>query len=102
MRDPEGKMYEEQLKSLGLFSTEKRRQETSRQLTAPHRVDMWMLISPLSDQQYDLREWNGVEEIQVASQEKFFTEGVFGHWNRHPVVMAPSLMEFKKHLENGL
>ena len=32
------------------------------------------------------------------------TKRVFGHWNRlcSAVVMALSLMEFKKHLENAL
>ncbi|KFO04291.1 hypothetical protein N312_03945, partial [Balearica regulorum gibbericeps] len=34
----------------------------------------------------------------------FFTETVVGHWNRLPraVVMAPSLSEFKEHLDDAL
>ena len=35
---------------------------------------------------------------------RFFTKRVFGHWNRLPraVVTAPSLLEFKKLLDNTL
>ncbi|XP_066860350.1 2-Hydroxyacid oxidase 2 isoform X2 [Anser cygnoides] len=41
---------------------------------------------------------------QSGLQKMFFTERVVRHWNRLPreVVMAPSLLEFKKHLENAL
>ena len=37
-------------------------------------------------------------------RERFFTERVVGHWNRLPrkVVMAPSLSEFKEHLDHAL
>ena len=37
-------------------------------------------------------------------RERFFTERVVGHWNRLPreMVMAPSLSEFKEHLDDAL
>jgi len=43
-------------------------------------------------------------KVRVDIRKTFFTEGVAGHWNRLPMeaVMAPSLSEFKEHLDNGL
>ena len=37
-------------------------------------------------------------------RKRFFTQRVLSHWNRLPkeVVMAPSLSEFKEHLDNAL
>ena len=37
-------------------------------------------------------------------RKRFFTARVVGHWSRLPrgVVTAPSLLEFKEHLDNAL
>jgi len=37
-------------------------------------------------------------------RKRFFTERVIGHWNRllRELVTAPSLSEFKEHLDNAL
>lgn len=43
-------------------------------------------------------------KFRMDIRKKFFTEGVVGHWNRLPrrVVTAPSLLEFKKQLDDAL
>ncbi|KFW82273.1 hypothetical protein N305_06324, partial [Manacus vitellinus] len=43
-------------------------------------------------------------EVKLDIRKKFFTQRVVGHWNRLPreAVTAPSLAEFKKHLDNAL
>jgi len=43
-------------------------------------------------------------KFRLDIRKRFFTETVICHWNRLPreVVMAPSLSEFKKHLDNAL
>ena len=40
----------------------------------------------------------------MTVRKRFFTERVVAHWNRLPrnVVMVPSLLEFKKHLDYAL
>ncbi|KAJ7401343.1 hypothetical protein BTVI_96994 [Pitangus sulphuratus] len=42
------------------------------------------------------------EEFSLDIRKRFFTQSVFEHWNTFPkeVVTAPSLSEFKKHLDN--
>jgi len=43
-------------------------------------------------------------KLRLDIREKFFTKRVGKHWNKCPreVVMAPSLLVFKKHLDNAL
>ena len=43
-------------------------------------------------------------KFRLDIRKRFFTERVVSHWNRLPraVVTAPSLSEFKEHLENAL
>ena len=43
-------------------------------------------------------------EFRLDTRERFFTKRVVSHRNRLPreVVMAPSLSEFKKHLNDAL
>ncbi|KFO55386.1 hypothetical protein N302_14139, partial [Corvus brachyrhynchos] len=51
---------------------------------------------------------NGLKLFQgrfmLDIRKKFFTQRVVEHWNRlsREVVTAPSLTEFKKHLDNAL
>lgn len=44
------------------------------------------------------------EKFKLDIRIKFFTERVVKYWNRVPrdVIMAPSLLLFKKHWENAL
>ncbi|GAB0204784.1 hypothetical protein GRJ2_002944000 [Grus japonensis] len=106
----EGKTYEERLKSLGLFSLEKR--SLKRDLITAYSfltrgsegagTDLLPLVTS------DRTQGNGMKlqqgRFRLAIRKRFFTEKVVGHWNRLPreVVTAPSLTEFKKHLDNAL
>ena len=53
-----------------------------------------------------MRKWNEAAsgEVQLDIRKRFFTERVVGHWNKLPRVVftAPSLSEFKEHLDDAL
>ncbi|GAB0179481.1 mitochondrial enolase superfamily member 1 [Grus japonensis] len=106
----EGKMYEERLKSLGLFSLEKRRLRGD--LIAAYSfltrgsegagADLLPLVTSDRTQGNRMKLQRGRFGLDIGK--RFFTERVVGHWNRLPreVVTAPSLTEFKKRLDNAL
>ncbi|KAJ7400194.1 hypothetical protein BTVI_107527 [Pitangus sulphuratus] len=106
----EGKPYEDQLRSLGLFSLEKRRLRGDVIVVYNFLVrgrgwagnDLFSVVTS------DSTQWSGLklcqERFRSDIRKRFFTQRMFGHWNRLPreVVAAPSLTEFKKHLDNTL
>ena len=99
----EGKTYEEQLRSLGLFSLEKRRLRDK--LMAVHTflkgrsrggdADLLSLVTSNRTRGNGRNLSQGKFRLNI--RKRFFTERVVGHWNRLPreLVAAPNLSEFK-------
>ena len=105
-----GKTYKEQLRSLGLFSLEKRRLRgdlitVSTFLKGGSRGGGAGLLCLLTSNR---TQGNGMklhqEKFRLDIRKKFFTGRVVSHWNRLPgeVVTAPSLSEFKERLDDAL
>ncbi|KAK4822202.1 LOW QUALITY PROTEIN: hypothetical protein QYF61_011843, partial [Mycteria americana] len=104
MKGVKGKTYEEWLRSLGLFSLEKRR--LSGDLTAVYNflkggrrgggADLLSLITSDRTQGNGMKLHQGKFRLDV--RKRFFTERVVGHWNRLPrgVVTTASLSALKE------
>ncbi|XP_074965174.1 uncharacterized protein LOC142064309 [Phalacrocorax aristotelis] len=105
----EQKPYEERLKSLGLFSLEKRRPRAALVVCSvlPRGgggagADLFSLVTN------DRTRGNGREmrqgRFRLDIRKRFFPQRVVERWNRLPreAVTAPSLMIFRKHLDNAL
>ena len=106
----EGKTYEERLRSLGLFSLEKRRLRGDL-ITAYSFLtrgsggagtDLFSLVTSARTQGNGVKLGQG--RFRLYIRKRFFTDRVVAHWNRLPreVVTAPSLSEFKNHFDCAL
>ena len=106
----EGKSYEERMRSLGLFSLEKRRLRgglvTVYSFLA--RGSGGAATDLFSSVTTDRTHGNGVSlrqgRFRLDIRKRFFTERVVAHWNRllREAVAALSLSAFKKHLDCAL
>ncbi|KAK4815879.1 hypothetical protein QYF61_009930 [Mycteria americana] len=102
-------LKEERLRSLGLFSLEKRRLRGALMAVCTFLGGQQMggadLLSLVTS---DRTRGDGVElcegKFRLDIRKRFFTERVAGHWNRlhREVVMALNLSEFKEHLDDTL
>uniref|UniRef100_A0A8B9BK10 Reverse transcriptase domain-containing protein n=1 Tax=Anser brachyrhynchus TaxID=132585 RepID=A0A8B9BK10_9AVES len=105
----EGKTYEEQLRSLGLFSLEKRRLRGDIAVysfltrgSGRKGANLFSLVTSDSTHRNGVKLRQGKFRLDI--RKRFFTERVVVHWNRLPrgVVTAPSLLEYKKRLDCAL
>ena len=106
----EGKTSEERLRSLGLFSLEKRRLRGALITVSTFLkggsggggAGLLCLLTSNRTQGNGMKLHQG--KFRVDIRKRFFTERVVSHWNRLPweVVTAPSLSEFKEHLDDAL
>lgn len=106
----ERKMYEEQMKLCGLFRLEKR--TLSNDLIEAYSflrrgrrragTDLFSLVTSERTQGSDTKTLTGRFRLDI--KKRFFTKRVVGNWTRllREEVMAQSLLEFKKHLDNAL
>ncbi|KAJ7418873.1 hypothetical protein WISP_57000 [Willisornis vidua] len=100
----EGKLYEEQLRSLGLFSLEKRRLRGDLTAVCNFLVRerggagtyVFFVVTRDRTQRNSLKLCQGRFRLDI--RKSFFTQRVAGFWNRllKEVVTAPSLTEFNK------
>jgi len=106
----EGKTYEEQLRSLGLYSLENRRLRSDANTvynflkgsSAGGAAHLLCLVT--SDRTGGNRMKLHHGKFRLDIRERFFTERVVSDCNLLPreVVMPSSLSEFKEHLDNAL
>jgi len=63
---------------------------------------IFSLVSSDRTQRNNLKLLQG--QFRLGIRKNFFTERMIKHWNKllREVVMAPSLLVFKKHLDNAL
>ncbi|KAK4824372.1 LOW QUALITY PROTEIN: hypothetical protein QYF61_014032 [Mycteria americana] len=106
----EGTIYEMWLRSLGLFMLEKRRLRSDpiavynflKEDSRGGGADLLSLVTRDRTQGYGMKLHQ--EKFRLDIRKRSFTERVVGHWNRFPreVITAPSLSEFKEHLDDAL
>ena len=106
----EGKASEEWLRSLSLFSLEKRRLRGDlmaicnflKEGSGGGAPGLLSLVTRNRTRGKGMKLHQG--KIRLDIRKRFFTETVVSHWNRLPreVVMAPSLSEFKECLDDAL
>ncbi|KAJ7416270.1 hypothetical protein WISP_72699 [Willisornis vidua] len=110
MKGHKGNTYKEHLRSLGFFSLEKRRlrcdliaADTLLKVgNAGRGADFLSLETSSRTQGNEMKLHQGKFRLDI--RKRFFTGRLVGHWNRFPreVITAPSLSEFKKHLNDSL